>query len=129
MSQIKFTKRQQFIDALEARRPWAVAYDKRRMAEHKKAEAKALADFRAECRKASKMSYDDLRAESGRRYGYDIKFRAPECPTSMVARLDAALANLAITRQEAFTVDDKGHWRTAHFLLTHDENARKDVCA
>lgn len=115
---IRFTKRADFIAALEARRPWAVASDKQTTARHKADEKAALESFRTRCRDMAKVSYADLKATTNRRGYVSVEFTAPTCPDSRVTKLDKALASLAVTKQEVFTVDTPGPWQTAHFLLT-----------
>lgn len=126
---IKFTKRQDFIDALEARRPWAEAIDKANLAAHRKAEQAALKKFRDDCRRLAKLSYAELKARSRQYIRNSATFDPPSCPDSVVGKLDQALAALRWTRQERFTVDDTGQWRAAHWLLTYDETAPRDLCA
>jgi hypothetical protein len=64
MSAIQFTKKQQFVDALEARRKEFAAHDKKLTADHRKAEQQWLTEFRRLCREAAKRDYEKA-AEGG----------------------------------------------------------------
>lgn len=126
---ILFTSRADLIDALEARRSWARALDQTVLAKHKEAEKAALDEFRARCRDLAKKSYADLKALAAESYpAVRAEFRAPSCPVSQEARLDAVLRTLALTKQEKFTVAKDSGWSTAHFLLTHDESRQEAMC-
>ena len=124
---IKFTKREQFIAALEARKPWAEKLDAKALREHKVAEKKALTEFRAACKKALTWDYEEAKDPSfavERDWRKDI----PTCPTSQAQRIDDILTVLQQTRQETFNVTADNEWRTAHWLLTHDENRVAEMC-
>lgn len=140
---LRFNTKQQLIDALEARRKWAEQHDDRVARTHRKDEDAALTAFRAKCRELGKMNLVRLKDEfeasnrGGRKlsklldYG-TVGVELPSCPESAVAVLDAALAALAVTRQERFTLQGErtDPIRRAHWLLTHDDTPRKrTVCA
>lgn len=124
---IRFGKRDQLLTALEARRPWAKAYDAAQMKEHKVAEKAALESFRSRCRELGRMSYDRLKALE---YPANrITFGPPSCPSSTAEQLEAEITAVTTSRQESWTIDAKD-WRTAtiHHLLTFDENAKTEMC-
>ena len=123
---IKLTERQALIHALEARRPWAKGIDRARIAAHREAEKAALTKYRDQCRAALKKSYADLKAEDS--YDNQIRFKAPKCPLLVEPDLDRVLAALGLSQQETFTIDGGGTWDTAHWLLTHDEDAKRSAC-
>lgn len=126
MTTLVFHKKQQLVDALEARRRWAERLDAKRLWAHSKTEAKALRDFRALCAAAQKWDYETLKSEDFR---FSLPYNdRPRCPTSVVAQLDRLLSDLKLTRQERFTLDNRGLWSGAHHLLTFDENAKPEMC-
>lgn len=121
--------REQLIEALEERRPWAEQLDARNLAEHQRAEADFLKQFRAACREAAKWTY-----EEAKEHGFNVGLNgnsssAPSCPRSVSAQLDAAIRWAAIRWARAdkrvrvtLRPDNSG---SVHWLLTHDENAPK----
>jgi hypothetical protein len=122
---IRFADRESFIAALEERRPFWRAYDKRRAAEHKAQEREYLAEARAKLREALKLDYATLKE----RHGYSVPIgSAPSCPVLMEAKIDTVLASLKLTQSKSFTVDSHGGWETAHKLLTWDPDAVTTVC-
>src|SRR5690349_10721912 len=93
---IRFTKREQFVAALEARKKWAEQLDAKAMREHKVAEKKALTEFRAACKKAMSWDYETAKEHSfavERDWRKDI----PKCPVSQAQRIDDILTVLAQT--------------------------------
>lgn len=129
MSAITFSSKQQLVDALEARRPVLAAIDKANLAEHRKAEKKALATYRARCRAMAKLSYAELKGMN-RRDGSSIYFNAPSCPTSYITALDAELRIIQMGSGKRFTIDRGGRWRTVFTLLTVDPTpAPADLCS
>ena len=132
MPTLRFT-RDELVEALEARRPWAEKVDAERLAEHQKAEREYLARFRAACREAAKWDYQTAKArsfvaqvpsDSAHRY----KEYPPDCPKSLVTLLDRQLAIVRATRQERMQVTESGTWDRVFYLLTHDENAKAEMC-
>lgn len=137
--------KQGLLDALEARREWAVALDKKQIADHKKAEKDALSQFRVEvvkqrsrfsalCAQALKLPYEQLRNVND--YSGPFSFRPaiqmlhrPQCPVSVVQSLDRAIRSVTIDERKRFRISPKGGFMRIHYLLTFDENAKKDVCA
>src|SRR5688572_1751226 len=110
---IKFTKKDQLVAALEARRSWAEQYDKKRLAEHKKAEQAEMQRVRDAAKTVARMTYADMKALYEKdRYSDDlrIQFDPPSCPTSMVAALDKMLNAVQQSHQETWTVRADGGW-------------------
>ena len=105
-------------------RRWAERTDKKRMAEHEKAEKAYLTDFQRKLREALGWDYSTAQ-ENGFEVSMGSRRNRPECPTSRVAKLDALLARLRLTSQEQFTLNEG---ETAHFLLTHDDDLTPEMC-
>ena len=130
-STIRFNKRAQLVEALEARREWAEEHDRRMAAKHRAEEDEALKAFREKVKRLGRMNLRDLKAEIESERYYELRPRLPDCPASAVALLDAALERLAITRQETFVLTGSGDpvYR-AYWLLTHDDDPKpQTVCA
>lgn len=121
-TQILFTNKQDFIDALKARRPELVKQDREAMAKHKAAEKEALERLRARCQEVAKMPYAEAKAYSEAHYGDMVEWRPPSCPTAVVPQVDRLLAALALSAQEKFTVVEKGSWGLAFALLAPKES-------
>jgi hypothetical protein len=122
---LRFT-RDQLVEALEARRPWAEKVDADRLTKHQKAEQDYLRQFRAACREAVKWDYEEAKKHSfspwsGRQY-------RPDCPRSLVVALDMHLRMVRATRQDRFAVSEDGTWSKVFYLLTHDEDAKAEMC-
>lgn len=130
---LKFNK-EQLLEALEARRPWAVNLDKTQAAKHKADEKAALKLFRDRCRAALKLSYKEAQAC---RFdaGLDYREKPNDCPSSAVEALDKAVLRVSLCAPKTrFTIKPERSRHGAddtskvYWLLTHDENAKKDVC-
>lgn len=126
MSYLRFTK-EQLLNALEARRPWAEKYDADRLAEHQKAEKAFLAEFKAACREAAKWDYATAKEHRFEPFGKK-HWDHPTCPRSMVASLDEHLNIIRATGQKSFMVSPRGEWSRLHHLLTHDETIETEMC-
>lgn len=132
---LHFTK-ERLLEALEARRPWAKQLDKKQTAAHKAAERNVLQVFRARARASLKWNYEELRA-NGFEVGASWNERANRCPSSVVQELDQIIASIRLAADGAKIVVrevcTRGRWSSddttrIYWLLTHDENAKKDVC-
>lgn len=119
---LSFSKKN-LLAALESRRAWAVAFDKKQKIEHKKAEQAALKKYRAELRKALKQTYAQAK-KAWRGPGIDHL----ECPKSMVTVLDDSLSIINLDGRARYTITDTGHFKHVHYLLTHNENIKPSVC-
>jgi hypothetical protein len=120
--------KQGLLDALEARRAWAVALDKKLIAKHAADEKKTLVDFKNKLRAALKWTYEDYKRNTTYYTNPFRDLRVLSCPTSVVARLDNALREVNRDGRKRYRVTDKAGMRTIHYLLTYDENAKPDVC-
>lgn len=123
-------KKAALLAALNARMAWAVKKDKRDAAAHKKAEAKHLADFRAACRKALAMDYKAAKRANfqlGDGFGRWGK-SAPSCPVSVVEQLRAAIDQVTRDGRERYAINDNGRMAHVHWLLTHDDRVKPNVC-
>ena len=122
--------RDELIEALEGRREWAERLDAEHLAEHQRAEKAFLAKFRASCREAVKWDYQTAKEhyfqvmEGVGRYGSG----QPNCPSSLVAKLDRNLSVVRASRQKTFQVSDGGAWSSVYYLLTHDETIKAEMC-
>lgn len=122
----QFSNKQALLDALEARRPWAVALDKKNKVAHEAKEKAVLRTFKERARAALKWSYADLKANN---WGIDITWRdRPSCPQSAVEMLDRTIAFIQRDGRKRFKVTESG-FRSAHYLLSFDENKKPDVCS
>lgn len=120
---LRYTQKE-LIEALEARRQWAERLDATHLAAHRAAEKKALQDFRAKCREAIRWDYPTLKKEMFR---VSVDQR-PYCPLSVVTSLNATIRVVKASRQARFTIASTGTWHRAFYLLTHDENAKVEMC-
>lgn len=130
MPTLNFQSSEQLIEALEARRPWAKERDRRILAAHQADERDKAKEFKDECRRFSKMTYDDLKAASTRRRGsyISVTYDVSSCPTSNEASLDKQISYIKLTRQTRFSLSPNGTWDAAFRLLTDDDDARLKVC-
>lgn len=126
MNTIRFTTKEAFVAALEGRRPFWRAYDKRQAREHKAQEQAFLSAARAKMRACLKMDYEALCKEA--RYGSLDLGNRPTCPALMEPKIDKVLAALKHTQGRVFTVGTSGSWSEAHNLLTWDPDAPTSVC-
>ncbi len=137
MTIIQFTKKDQFVHALGARRREMAAHDKKVTAAHRKAEQEWLTEFRRLCREAAKWDYARA-SNTGYRRGDDdaanplyehMSRNRVSCPRLMEPRLDALLRSLMLTRQETFRIEKGGAWGEAYDLLTwQSEPAKTTPC-
>lgn len=125
---IRFTSREAFVQALEDRRPFWRDYDAKQERQHKADEKAWLNETRAKLREVLKLDYDALKIKLRGYYGELPLGKAPECPVPQEPRIDKVLRSLALTQSKSFTVDSRGTWDDAHWLLTHDPDERKSVC-
>lgn len=129
--ELRFTK-EQLIERLEARRPWAQRLDAAALVEHRKAEKTYLVDFRAICREALKWDYEQVKEHGGTvriedRANYGR--RPPSCPSLTEARLDRELAVVRAMRDGArVVIKEGGGWALIWWLLTHDESIKDEAC-
>lgn len=120
--------KQGLLDALEARRAWAVALDKKLIAKHAAAEKKSLVEFREKCRAALKWTYEEMKVKTG--YGnrlFELP-RRPDCPRSAASMLEHALLEVSRDGRSRYRITEKA-FRNIHYLLSYDETAKPDVCA
>jgi hypothetical protein len=110
------------IAKLEENRAIAVELDRRAMAAHRKAEAKYLADLKAElaalARRVRAMTYDEVKSA----FPYDSRFTAglpsfPSCPRPIEMDLDQELRALRATGSKRLRVDQSSNARL-HRMLT-----------
>lgn len=134
---LKFTK-EQLESALEARRDWAQKMDKKRVAKHKRDEATYLTKFREKIREATKWDYETAKKRNFE-VGIDRYNRRdrPECPEGVEMNLDRAISQVVMDGRDRYVIskmaprnssyrnNDTSH---IYWLLTHDENAKADVC-
>lgn len=127
MTTIRFNKKDDFIAALEARRPWAQAWDKRVTDKHKADEKKALDGYRAKLRANLKLSYQEL---AGRRRGGEVWLHQPDCPRLVEPQLDQTIRAVRYGSQQVYTLNSDRHstWGNAYWLLTHDETEATTPC-
>lgn len=111
--------REELIEQLEARRPWAVRLDARRLKAHQVAEREALKTFRASLREALTWDYKKAKAEY---FQPNIRTSGPTCPRSVVAVLETAITRAKADRRIRVTIPPEREPST-FWLLTHDENA------
>lgn len=128
---IRFTKKVQLVEALEAKRALCEQRDAEAVAKHKVAEREFLASFKEACRTAVKWDYAQAKSQ-----GFSLPdFRShnrPECPARLVDTLNEVLHHLAMTHQEAFTIDADSYSYTFDAkvarILRLDAPAVKSVC-
>lgn len=144
--------KQGLLDALEARRAWAVALDKKEAAAHAKAETvafqkfkvnvakervRALASVKKQCDDAAKATYEQ--AKQGCQYhgayaghlnnmDFDKDIVWPACPKSTVQRLDNNITWIKADGRKHYRIRKGGELSNIHYLLTYNENAKPDVC-
>lgn len=129
MNTIRFTSREAFVAALEARRPFWRDYDKQQAREHKAKEQAYLTEARAKFREAVKWDYPTLKQNlSWNGTLRLLEDKQPDCPVLMESKIDRVLAALKFTQGKAFTVDTTGAWSEAHTLLTWDPDAQTKAC-
>ena len=118
----------QLLAALRARRAYLTSRDKRELAEHKAAEKKALAEFRAKCREALKVDYATAkRVYNGGWNSEALKIKAPNCPRLSVPMLERAIEQIERDGRKCYAVNEHGSMSTIHFLLTCDDR-KPEAC-
>ena len=145
---IRFNTKASLLAALEARRAWAIDYDKFNTAKHKADEEAALKAWRASIRESLsacrefaaamlKLSYAEAKAIDAdtRRYGNSPQWKrpnglsTPRCPSSVVRQLDAVIADITASSQARYKIREHGEYSTVYYMLTHDYKAKADICA
>lgn len=128
---LRYTK-DQLLDALEARRPWAEDGDRVAKRKHEADEKTWHKAFVARCRELAKMSYAEVKdLDNGYRsrgYFQGVPDR-PSCPTSRVAKLDKAINLVNAARQATYQVSPSGMWSDVFWLLTFDDTINPDICS
>lgn len=130
---LTFTKKQDLIDALQARREEFQRIDQERMTQHTQAEKDYLAEFREACKQALKWDYQTAKAnyfnvEMSETKGRNNRYGAPTCPHSLEKRLDNILTHLRQTRQERFTLERRGRWSDIYDLLMAGQLDDVEMC-
>lgn len=119
-------KRDDLLAALEVRRPWAAAMDKAATDRHRADEKAALVEYRAQLRERLKLTYAEAK-QADRHNRPSLPY--VECPRSVVAMLDQALAVVrANPESRVFSISPDGaaaHW---FWLLTYDETIEPGLC-
>lgn len=119
---IKFNSKQEFIDALEARRGFWHGYDHEQRQKHEAEEQAWLESSRAKLRRALEMDYTELK--EARLYLEST----PSCPVLMEEKINKLLRVLAATQGKGFNVGPSGVWSDAYTILSHDPYSPKTVC-
>lgn len=129
MNTIRFTSKEAFVAALEARRGFWREADAKLARDHKGAEKEWLASARAAMRDGLKMPYAELKAVVDWNGKLPLAGdKAPDCPVLSEPKIDDVLRALELTEGKTFTVDSEGTWRGAHHLLVHDPHATRTAC-
>jgi hypothetical protein len=130
---IRFTKKADFLAALEALRPAVRDHDAETLKAHKREEREAFQAFRVHCRELAKLPYEELKRRSDLSWRdrkdapTSAEFSPPTCPRREEADLDRVIRSIATSTQESFTLNARGIWSEPHRWLTaSDENER--VC-
>lgn len=122
---LMFRSKESLLQALAARRPWAEKLDAKIKQQHAKAEQKCLKEFQKRIKAASKWDYADLKKND---FEVQMNYRErPDCPISFVSELDKAISQVANDGRSRFNITIH-NFPTVLFVLTHDENAKQDVC-
>lgn len=141
----RFKTRETLLAALESQLAVAVAYDTKRVAEHKREEKAYLTFFRARCREALKLDYTEAKARGflvvPGRYdtdpnGYETPLvQKPVCPSSQAEVVRRAiqqaerLTDLSFPERGGMVVRDRGHYQFFHHVLSWAPPADKaDLC-
>lgn len=128
-------KKQQLVDALESRRPWAKKLDAKRKAEHQRAEKRFHELWKSTLKRA--LSWDYATAKKHHfnvSLDYSTRQTRPECPQGVEVALDRAIAQVEMDGRERYALSDRGGSRysndhyTLVWLLTHNENEKADIC-
>lgn len=120
----EFSNKKALIDALESRRSYFEALDKKMMAQHKKAEEKALADFRKECAKAIKADYATAKNDYASSWSSKLRLNAPPCPILFVPRLDSSIKMLDLDGRSRYSISATNYGATIHVLLSHQPEVK-----
>jgi hypothetical protein len=120
-------KRDEMLAALEARRSWAKALDAKNEAKHKLEEKAFFKRFRENLRAAIKWDYETARKNW---FSVDRVQGRPTCPSSTEAQLDHAIRQVtADSRKHLVAREQPRGADRLHYLLTHDETVKANVCA
>lgn len=119
--------RLQLLEALEARRTWAERIDRKALTKHQRDEKAYMKAFQAACRTALKWDYDTVKENYGqidvtnshKRSRYR-SFDAPECPLSIVAKLEVAIEFVRNDTRKTCVLSRNGEWAGVYWLLTYD---------
>lgn len=122
---LTFNTKEQLIEALEAKRRACEVEDFHNVREHKAAEKKALAEFRASLREAMKWDYAEVKENEFRVGDYSS---GPTCPRSMVALLDRTLAFAKASQQKRYVIN-KNARHDLYVILTLGMPEAKGLCA
>lgn len=132
---LKF-KKEQLEAALESRRPWAQRLDKKRKAQHAREEAKYMLKFKEALEKALAWDYEKAKKEAFRTGLPSYDRDRPQCPQGVEYALDKHIAYVAMDGREKYVLSPASPRRyndldttEIYWLLTHDENAKPDVCS
>ena len=120
-------KKQELIDALEAKRKDFVKADKAAKVKHQKEEREALVQYRRELRAAVKLSYEELQKSKLRA----LTLKWLSCPISLVSKLDYTLEHIKLSQQKSYTLGSYSSnfaARDAYALLTFDIKPAKGLC-
>lgn len=123
---LTYTK-DELLAALAERRKAAEKVDAKALAEHKKAERKHLAEFKARCREGLKWDYETLK-EKGTHGLFRGLHHAPRCPRSQVSVIDSLIAMVKKVNQPRFTISANGRWHQIYAVLTEDVPEVTGLC-
>jgi hypothetical protein len=128
---IKFNSREEFIEALEARREFWREQDRLAFEKHRAMEKAHWEKIKVSLVEAAKWDFDEAK-EHGFRPSILDRDRywpsAEACPKSHEAQLDRMINGLRQTHQKRFTVQSSDAWRSEYFILTYDPALDKTVC-
>ena len=110
--------------------------DAKRKKKHGVDEAKYMEQFRKKLKLALEWDYERAKREQFHvSLGYDERQRRPKCPEGVEAVLDRAIAEVVMDGRQRYVISKLprrnayGDTTELYWLLTHDENAKPDVCA
>lgn len=116
-------KKADLLAALEAKRPTATAIDAEALAKHKVQVKEVATRRRAAMREAIKLS--DRELAEGRMWEVLKNDGGASCPTSIVDRLDRAIADVQRDMRGVFTLDDHDGFR---YLINLGQKSPSTVC-
>ena len=114
-------KKAELLEALEAQRKPLAKIDKVAIAKHKKDEAAYFKEWKAALKRAASWDYAEAK-----KYGFNLRSakgdswwgRGPTCPQSLVATLDARIAQVTASKQTRYRVQDAGWTKGLYTILT-----------